>query len=386
MGEQERPYVGAEGASSDDDVRRIAFFTDNGHGLGHITRLMAVARRLPDGYVPTFLTLSESYTVVREMGFAAEYFPSARKLRCGRPTWDHLFLERMTELFETLQPAALVIDHVNPPTTLRQLRVEHPEVPLVWSRRGLWRDDRAIDALQLQATFDLIIEPMDVASPVDRGATVRFRDPHVVRPITLLSADELEDRASARSALGLPPNGEAVLLQLSADRPAALQELIERARDSVHAVSDVALFAPLHPLHAHDMDPVEGVVMRPTYPVSRYLKAFDAAISTAGYNSFHELIMAAVPTLFLARETDSLDHQTLRAEVARMAGAALHVEQLGSQTSREQIARLLDEDQRQRLRAAARVLYPGNGADEAATAVASLATSRPTTVRSGADA
>ncbi len=365
-------------------ARRIAFLTDNGHGLGHITRLMALARRLPPGYVSSFLTMSESFGLVRQLGFAAEYFPSARKLRCGRPAWDHLMLERLADQFETFRPSALVVDHVNPPVTLRALHAAHPDVAFIWCRRGLWRDDRAIDALRLHDVFDLVIEPMDVASPVDQGPTVRFRRQCYVDPVTFLSADELVDRRSARHALGLPVEGEVVLLQLSADDPAELHSLIASTRDAVRSIADILLFAPLHVLHAHALDPVDGVHMRPVYPVSRYLGAFDAAISTAGYNSFHELIMAAIPTLFVARDTDSLDHQSLRAEVAHLAGAALHVERLGTDDTRREIARLLDEGERARLRTAARVLYPGNGAADAVEAVVSLVEERLSPAESGA--
>ena len=55
---------------------RILFTTSNGTGLGHLTRSMAIARRLPDSIEPLFLTLSAAAPVVERMGFAVEYVPS----------------------------------------------------------------------------------------------------------------------------------------------------------------------------------------------------------------------------------------------------------------------------------------------------------------------
>ena len=367
------PAVARSQTTADEGRQRIAFFSDNGHGLGHITRLMAIAQRLPTRSTPVFLTLSESHDLVRDMGFPAEYFASARKMGIDREIWEQFFWRRMSAFLREVRPSALVIDHVNPPTTLRRLRDEHPDVALVWSRRGLWRRGRNRKALDLHDVFDLVIEPMDVASAVDHGHTIRFRDALYVPPVTFVGQEELIDRASARAALGLPPNHAAVLLQLSADGPAAMKSVIARARDLIRDSRPVTLFAPLHVLHAHALEPVDGVHMQPVYPVARYLRAFDAAISTAGYNSFHELIMAAVPTLFVARDTNSLDDQPRRAEVARLAGAGLHVPSLDHPDAHVLVTQLLDDQMRARLSAAAATLYPGNGAPVAATAVDELA-------------
>src|SRR4051794_41695695 len=47
-------------------AERILFATSNGTGLGHLTRSMAVARRLPDGFEPMMLTLSAAAPVVHD--------------------------------------------------------------------------------------------------------------------------------------------------------------------------------------------------------------------------------------------------------------------------------------------------------------------------------
>ena len=55
---------------------RILFVSSNGTGLGHLTRSMAIARRLGGRCEPLFFTLSGAAPVVREQGFPVEYAAS----------------------------------------------------------------------------------------------------------------------------------------------------------------------------------------------------------------------------------------------------------------------------------------------------------------------
>jgi UDP-N-acetylglucosamine--N-acetylmuramyl-(pentapeptide) pyrophosphoryl-undecaprenol N-acetylglucosamine transferase len=52
------------------------FVSSNGTGLGHLTRSMAIARRLDPVVEPLFVTLSRAAPVVRDMGFPVEYMAS----------------------------------------------------------------------------------------------------------------------------------------------------------------------------------------------------------------------------------------------------------------------------------------------------------------------
>ena len=45
------------------------------------------------------------------------------------------------------------------------------------------------------------------------------------------------------------------------------------------------------------------------FPLSRRFRAFDLAVSAAGYNSFHELLRFGVPTLFIPNQDTALDDQ-----------------------------------------------------------------------------
>jgi hypothetical protein len=95
----------------------------------------------------------------------------------------------------------------------------------------------------------------------------------------------------------------------------------------------------------------------------------DCAISAAGFNSFHELLHAGVPTAFFAQEKIA-DEQTRRVRVATERGCALALT-----TPEEIIKRFREVELRRELAERARRFAPENAAREAA--FETLATALP---------
>ena len=306
----------------------VLFITGNGHGLGHLTRQMAVARQARDRFIPIFLTMSQGFPIVREYGWVVEYLPSYTRLGMARGDWDPLFASRLFALLQHTKPRALVIDHISPPPILSSIRAGCQGIEFIWSRRAMWREGLNMGAIRRSGYFDIVVEPGDVASPIDIGLTTEYHDNVTyVRPIVLVGRGEHTERAEARRALGIPLEGRAVLIQLSDDDPAKLSALIGQVRDVVRSAAGdeiVHLFVPLHALYGGAASEVSDVIMRPIYPVSTHLKAFDGIVSTAGYNSFHESVASGLPAVFIARDTDSLDDQFRRARVRGTVWAGLH--------------------------------------------------------------
>jgi UDP:flavonoid glycosyltransferase YjiC (YdhE family) len=52
------------------------------------------------------------------------------------------------------------------------------------------------------------------------------------------------------------------------------------------------------------------------FPLARFLSGFDLAISASGYNTFHELLQAGVPAIFLPNSAPGMDNQSARATFA----------------------------------------------------------------------
>ena len=59
------------------------------------------------------------------------------------------------------------------------------------------------------------------------------------------------------------------------------------------------------------------------FPFATYLQAFDFAVSACGYNSYHENISAALPTLFVPNTAPEMDLQETRADYAARCGWGL---------------------------------------------------------------
>ena len=55
----------------------LLLISSNGSGMGHLTRLIAYARRAQTDLAPHFLSLSQAVSVVSQFGFPFEYVPSA---------------------------------------------------------------------------------------------------------------------------------------------------------------------------------------------------------------------------------------------------------------------------------------------------------------------
>jgi glycosyltransferase involved in cell wall biosynthesis len=349
---------------------RVLMVSDNGAGLGHLSRLMAMARRFPDGLKAVIATQSHGASVAYGEGFLTEYVPSRKVLRMDKPKWSVFLRARLKHLIDVYQPTVVAVDSV-PHDGFLDAIADHPGVTWVWVRRAMWRKGVGTDWIERGPAFDAILEPGEYAAAADEGPTVADRARvHAVEPITFLDAAELLDAAAARTALGVD------------DRPTALLQL---GAGNINDISSpVNRSAGLLQKHGFQVVVAEstiatGPVPRPVgaqavkiYPVSRYLRGFDLVVAASGYNSFHELIGFGVPSVFVPNRATGLDDQVARARYAAATGTALVVEDPES----DELEAVLDRAARADVRAAlsrrcADVTF-GNGAGPAATWLGSL--------------
>ena len=345
-------------------ARRVLMVSDNGAGMGHLSRLMAIARRLPGDVQAVIATQSYAAPIAHQEGFLTEYIPSRKALDAGRPRWTRVLRERLDHLIELHRPQIVAVDSVPHEGIVAAVR-DHPEVTWVWVRRAMWQRGVGAEWIVEGKVFDHVLEPGEFAAAADEGPTVAERSgAYQVGPITFLDADELLDAGTARRELGLD------------DRPAALLQL------GAGNIDDIA--SPVARIAAHlgghgfqlvvaesaiatgPMPPVPGARVVKLYPVSRYLRAFDLTVSAAGYNSFHEQIGFAVPTVFLPNTRTRLDDQVGRARFAATAGAALLVENPESDELERVLDRAVRPEVRERLVRRCRELAFPPGAAEAA--------------------
>jgi spore coat polysaccharide biosynthesis predicted glycosyltransferase SpsG len=355
---------------------RILFVTSNGTGLGHLTRSMAIARRLEGEVEPLFFTLSAAAPVVRELGFPVEYAASYATPGAGNDwRWSRRLRGRLRAAIAEAEPSVLVFDGTHPYEALLGAMRSFDGMRTVWSRRPLWREGSSRVPLGRTGSFDAVLEPGELAAAEDRGPTVARRtEAHAVAPIVLLDRSELLPREEAARELGLDPAATNVLVGLGqGSEVAATTDRCLRHLAGREGIQVAALSSALAGLGASP----EGIAqLRATYPISRYYAAFDAAVSASGYNAYHELIALGVPSLFvpMSRETDD---QPARARFAAAGGLGWAVEGPDDPGLERALDRLADDEARGAVAARLSEHELSNGAVEAAGWLAGLAAGRP---------
>jgi hypothetical protein len=353
-------------------VSRALFITSNGFGLGHVTRCMAIARRLPDGVEPIIFTLSEALPIVRSQGYYAEYFASRDVERETANEWNGRLSRRVRAALDEYDPAVVIFDGTYPYRGMLE-GLKGSDRKLVWVRRGMWKAGQGVANLEFARYFDAVVEPGEFASEADAGLTVASREGvEAVAPILFCDNSDLLDRPEAERRVGLEPGRVNVLMQPGWENdvfsPTATMciERLEREPD-VHVVVAES------PLVSRSVPLPEGVAKVSTYPLSSVYRAFDFSISGAGYNIYHELIAYGLPGLFIPNAGTPLDDQVARARYAERVGVARNCEALTPEELERHLSALLDEPTRVAMARRAEDLRFENGAEAAASLIARLA-------------
>lgn len=370
-GDSHAPEVLARGA------RRVLFYSTNGVGMGHLTRQLAIARRLPPHLKPVFLSHSQAVDVARGYGFPAEHLPYHASYGERPEHWNHALAASLQAAFDFYDPAALVFDGNVPFVGLIDALAKAPDIARIWVRRSLWGLGRDLDALERGTTFDLVLEPGELAWAHDTGSTTAFRDQvRNVPPVRILDADEMLSRADACDELQLDPSAVNVLVATGSGNNSASDYLMAAALTHLYGRYGIGLAVAEWKIARHEADLPAGVARLSGYPFARLLAAFDFAIAAAGYNSFVEHVAVGLPTIWTPNEHPEQDRQIDRAKWAKARGLGLMVRLDGALGLVPAIDRMLNTDERAAMRAAALGL-PGasrtNGAADAAAAVADLA-------------
>jgi hypothetical protein len=297
----------------------LLLISSNGAGMGHLTRLIAYARRVQPDLAPHFLSLSQAVGIVAQFGFPYEYLPSAGATGLSSRRWQELFTERVSETVARLRPAAVVFDGTWPYDGIPRVREAHPKVHWVWSRRGMWRRGKSVEQLDKAAWFDMVLAPGELAETYDKGAT-SDADGVRVGPVTLLDIGELDDRDTARRSLGLPLDRRVAMVALGAGN---INDTSQQTGAVVAGLRrlGVEICVTQTDIAKSNRTGASVHVVR-DFPLSRRFRAFDLAVSAAGYNSFHELLRFGVPTLFIPNHDTALDDQQGRAQFAADRGLA----------------------------------------------------------------
>lgn len=353
--------------------RRIVLVTSNGLGLGHLSRAIAIALAIGDRAEVTMFTFSRGLPLTAQFGIRGEFCPGQSSPWIRRGRWNEYVEERFGLFVDEIRPDVVLFDGVAPYNGVINALRKRPSISAGWLRRGMWLSGPSAEQLVKSPAFDFIVEPGDIAGEADTGPTAGLASIEVP-PVSLLEVVAPLNRRDAAAALGLDPDRPALLCGIGSGQPtdpvdardAALERVLRNERWQVGLVT-----SPL--ADRYPDQPAGAVRLEGVYPLARYLNAFDAAISAAGYNSVHELVPARVPTLFVPKSTTRTDDQVARATLLARRRLAL----IAPEDDLEEIGRRIDDllgDTRADLAENLR-LVPDSAMVGGAAAVADLLTS-----------
>lgn len=346
----------------------VLFVTSNGAGLGHISRLYAIAKHLPVGRKVEFLTMSTAYERMAGSGFTFHYFPSGDAAEVPPETWNPIFRRYFLSLVRQVRPRLVVFDgtwvYMGITDVCRAF-----DIPLVWVQRGMWKqevDETSTQRHHAKSVVDHVIIPGDFAGSeiVDVGRGI---EPHYVAPIVMTDPHDLLDREAACQSLGLDPAKRYVLLNLGggsiSDPDSIAFEALKLIHESADDLTPVQVVSPL----AEPSDCPPGLIQLSAYPVMNFVRVFDAMVTAAGYNSAQEAVCMRIPSILVPNVNTITDDQARRARQLADQGLCWAAE--GTDGLRGAVEQLADVDRRRAMQERLANVTPPTGASEAAVIV-----------------
>ncbi len=352
--------------SRDRGALRVVCYAVNGTGVGHLTRLLSMARWIRRYAAAMgrkvevwFLTSSEAEGLVFSEGFAAFKIPSktiVAEAGIDRGAYLALAKQWIWHTIGLLRPDLFIVDTF-PRGSFGELL---GALDLCRRTAFVYRPVRAqvaerADFQAMLPLYDLVIVP-EASTPVLAPKSIDDRLVHV-GPVLSRERWELMPREAARAQLGIRGDRKCVFVSAGGGGDPDAEAHIQAAVSALSGDPRLAVVVGAGPLYRGR--PFAGVTTL-TGRAAEWSLAFDAAVCAAGYNTFGELMFAGVPSAFLPQDKLA-DDQRARAERAVASGAAAML--APGDDVHGVVTELLA---RPDARAAAQSLVPENGARAAA--------------------
>ena len=345
----------------------ILFMATNGAGLGHLTRSMAIARRIrsidPNREI-VFLTTSIAVNTLHKEGFLAYHIPPKALLPAEMTSaqWGEMLRSTLMMLFSLYDIKTVVFDGAYPYAPFVRYIGAQGELKKIWVKRGSEKPETKATRQEQEKFFDHILIPSEM------GQEMRQNDSrHAwVNPIVFIDKDELLSRNQVRRLFKIPDDKLFVYVQLGAGSNYNLQERLDcvfaalRKKGNIMIALGESIIGDALQIYEDD------IVIIKDYPNSKYFSGFDFVISACGYNTFHELMYFGVPTLFLPIMETGTDDQMSRAMLGVKAGVAMALSRFDENEIEQAIEKLSDREENLKMRKNAEDFSFSNGAEAAA--------------------
>lgn len=351
--------------------QRILMMTSNGVGLGHLTRAMAILDRFPAGTKTAIFTLSQGFQLAVKQGILTQFIPFHRLTGAPNKQWNTALAEELNDFIAFFRPNLLVFDGNTPYSGLLSALNYHPHIKRVWLRRALWAKNSKIIKNRSES-FDLIIEPEEFSHRFDEGATSKDSEGVVlVPPILNIPPDSRLSRKKARQFINAPDNKIVIAMMLGAGNNFEFSNIRDLIIPLLKKHKNIELIEIIPPIRNKEI--VDNHCRQiELYPAYRYSRGFDIMITSAGYNTFHENILGEIPTLFIPNEALEMDRQLLRAKHASLIGCSMMVRADDRIGINEQLNKLLDPVEREKMKQCMSLFKYDDGASVAAKTIHQL--------------
>jgi orotate phosphoribosyltransferase len=351
----------------------VLFMPTNGAGLGHVTRLLAIARRLRTHSRVSecvFLTTSDALNIIRREGFIAYHFPSPDLLR-GRMKstgWNSCLADLLAMVMANHEINAFAFDGVSPYPGITEVVAGRKRLIKIWIRRGV-REEVEDKVRATEKHFDLVIIPGELGQKgISQDAAGRI----IIPPIVFLGREELLGRGEVVKSLGLQPDRKTVFIQLPAGNVRPIETEVEMIMDVLYGFKGIQVVLANSIISKTVFRGLKDVKVIQDYPVSLYYSGFDVTISAAGYNSVAELSYLCMPSILIPRIEAQADDQLARSLTAQEKGMGLVLHPFSARKLSEHLGILLDENRNKEYRKRCLEQSIENGADTAAKLMAGL--------------
>jgi len=368
---------------------RVVNYACNGVGMGHITRLLAINRALRAVLKERgvecefyFLTTSDADQILAAEGIAAFKFPSLKTIERSGLDYERFRLlacNLMLSSLDILRPDLLLVDTFPVGSFGEFAPVAGFNAMRSCKRKALiFRpvSERVIGNKSFQRAmqqYDQVLVPeqretAEASIPDALTATTTYFGP----VISCNHAEALE-KSEARRALDLPPDKTLIYVSTGGGGNPRSDETLGFICETLRDAPGRHVAVAAGPLYSGPKFRGGNITWLSVLGASKYLKAFDLAISAAGYNTYHELMHIGIPTVFMPLELVA-DDQLARAERATQAGAAFTLTTRDASELRGYVVKLCDQDVQRTMSEQARKFVPHNYANTVALHLADLLT------------
>jgi predicted glycosyltransferase len=360
----------------------------NGIGVGHIVRVSTLAEAIRSEW-PSWgqslqmfvITTSEATSILREKEIPFFKVPSGKTMEgAGVAYADYEYLGRCitSEVVRFMKPDLLIADTL-PSGLFGELVPGTSEGALQHCRcRALIARPVRQDVLE-RPTFAPVLDHYDrIIVPEQQHSTAVTQPENIIDrvrfcgPIISTAPTRSTQRLATRRRFGIGRDVVLVLVSVGGGGHPDAEGIIHFVLDALASEAGIHIVVTAGPLYRGQAPQwVRNVTWLTGERTAGLLADVDFAISTAGYNSFNELMFYGIPTVFIPVSA-TFDDQAARAERGVQAGAAYVLSSLDPELLRGILSEWRDPIARGRAAEAARLVVPTNGALSAARELISL--------------